>query len=103
MATKDEIVTTLQTLGIAHDPAAPKADLAALIPQAAVADETVAPVVEAPAAAVVETPAPVVDPAVADRAARWAAFLVKVRNQNPVQFDERNAKGEFNSAPDSWN
>lgn len=49
-----------------------------------------------------EPVAPAVDPVEAERLARWAAFLVKVREQNPIQFDERNAKGEFATPPDSW-
>lgn len=82
MATKDEIISQLTDAGIDHDPAAPKAELAALLPTT----DAVAPV------------AAPVDP----RQAAWDAFLESARKVNPVRFDAQKANGEFSKIPDSF-
>lgn len=102
MATKDEIITTLSTLGIEHDPTAPKAELAAKLPNPEPADLTPVPPASTsipPAAPVVPVKGTASDP----RWEKWQAFLAKARVFNPVQFDARNALHEFDVIPESWN
>lgn len=101
MATKDEIITTLKTLGIDHDPASKKDDLEALIPVAPTTPVDVPVIPEAPTPFPVDV-APIDVPQVDPRQVGWDAFLAKARLVNPKRFDEQKANHEFDKIPDNF-
>lgn len=90
---KADIVAELKSRGVEFDPKAPVSTLQPLLDAHLPDDHALK------GASVKDDPKPKVD---AERQARWEVFCAKVRVQNPTQYDERAAKGEFDAPPESW-
>jgi hypothetical protein len=85
--TVKELKERLDGLGIEYPEDALKADLEALLPaEEANLNEVV-----------VETA-----PVKGDREIRWKAFLLNAQALNPVKFEKKKKRGQFDSIPDSF-